>query len=108
MDARSGTLTPSRYHPAFESRRVALKLVLMLDPVPKPESETQEIPDKLYFRIGDVAGSPESSLTCCDSGKLNSPRLARKNQAPGIACTGAKTSSWFSKSNACFMRSASP
>ncbi len=27
----------------------------MVDPVPKPESETQEIPDKLYFRIGDVS-----------------------------------------------------
>jgi DNA-binding transcriptional MerR regulator len=27
----------------------------MLDPVAKPESESQEIPDKLYFRIGDVS-----------------------------------------------------
>src|SRR5208283_1070742 len=27
----------------------------MADPMPKPESESQEIPDKLYFRIGDVS-----------------------------------------------------
>src|SRR6267378_7166976 len=27
----------------------------MLDPVVQPDSETPEIPDKLYFRIGDVS-----------------------------------------------------
>jgi hypothetical protein len=58
-----------------------------------------EIPDKLYFRIGDVARLANIKPTSCASGN-RVPGSRARNPAPGTGSTGARMLRWCSKSNA--------
>ena len=63
---------------------------------------TEEIPDKLYFRIGDVARLAGIKPYVLRFWETEFPALGlrRRNPAPGIVCSAVRTSSLCSKLSA--------
>jgi len=57
---------------------------------PEVPSETPEIPDKLYFRIGEVAGLLAVEPYVLRYWETEFPRLARRSREPATACTRRK------------------
>lgn len=55
----------------------------MLDPEPAPESESQEIPDKLYFRIGEVSRLAGIKPYVLRFWKTEFPAIAPKKSGTG-------------------------
>ena len=76
----------------------------MEDLAPQPAADP-EIPNKLYFRIGDVAKLAGIKPYVLRFWESEFPGLGPKNRAPGTAFTAAKTWRWCSKSSGFYMRS---
>jgi len=70
-------------------------------------SPVSEIPDKLYFKIGEVSELLGVEPTSCATGKPNFPRCHPRNPARAIGYTGVKMSSCCCGSSTCCTRNGS-
>ena len=68
----------------------------------------EEIPDKLYFRIGEVARLAGIKPYVLRFWETEFPRWIRRNREPDTASTAARKYSWCWRSSACSTKSATP
>ena len=79
-----------------------------MEDLAQPPLADPEIPNKLYFRIGEVAKLAGIKPYVLRFWESEFSGLGPKKSGTGHRSTGAKTSSWCSKSNACFTKNATP